>query len=771
MAVYGVARLGAARLGAFRLGYRQPTVKITINGTDRSTTRQVRIEGLTIRDYLDGAPNIATMRVSGFTPVAGHEVKVGLGSTHFGSLVFAGHIQQMVQIYEGEKPANVAYDLTCVSYEWLLNRRKVNGRFLSTSATAVVQSIMDDFTSGFTRRSVELGLEDLDEITFTNEGVTDALDRVAKRIGAYWYIDAGKDLHFFLDDVQGEVHDITTAAPKTAAGVTKATDLSQVRTRVFYEGGGAATPCAVAAGATLLPVDDLAWYPSTGGLVQVGPQRVAYTGTAPGGTGAIVGSSLGGPSAGLTPALRNGSGLSSGAYQYKYSFGTAGGETLCGPASAIITASTASVQNPSSAPHADWVTSTFYSLGTGGLTDQQNYSYKYTFYDAAGGGETGPSPASNVIFPFQGGNPATYVYYGLIQVAGLSAPPSGLTRRWYRTTGGGSTYKLIGSSAYEGFTGTVVISGVTYFYESVVDGSLGANAPSSGTLTAAQASLTNIAISASGSVTKRKVYRTTAGGGTYKLLTTINDNTTTIYTDSTADGSLGAVEPSTDTAGLTAADGTVLAGAVAIPVTAVAPFSATGGFARVGSQVVSYTSVSTTALTGVPATGAGSLGATVNYGSEALTVPVLTGIPAGGDGAILSAMLQGEAVNVVWQADDTAAQAVLAAADGTDGIAEEYFQDQRLSVTEAQNRAEAKLAELKDPLVTIRYNTRDQSTRSGYDVTLALAAPTSIAGTYKIQSVLLSDFDPLGQRWPLRQVEASSRRLAFENLLRQIRAT
>lgn len=41
-------------------------------------------------------------------------------------------------------------------------------------------------------------------------------------------------------------------------------------------------------------------------------------------------------------------------------------------------------------------------------------------------------------------------------------------------------------------------------------------------------------------VSNRKIYRTEAGGSTWKLLTTIADNTTTVYTDTTADASLGA---------------------------------------------------------------------------------------------------------------------------------------------------------------------------------------------------------------------------------------
>ena len=54
-----------------------------------------------------------------------------------------------------------------------------------------------------------------------------------------------------------------------------------------------------------------------------------------------------------------------------------------------------------------------------------------------------------------------------------------------------------------------------------------------------QVNLTNISCSSSGAVTQRKIYRTTAGGALYFLLTTINDNTTTSYTDNTADANLG----------------------------------------------------------------------------------------------------------------------------------------------------------------------------------------------------------------------------------------
>ena len=48
-------------------------------------------------------------------------------------------------------------------------------------------------------------------------------------------------------------------------------------------------------------------------------------------------------------------------------------------------------------------------------------------------------------------------------------------------------------------------------------------------------------------VTARKLYRTAAGGSDYLLLATLADNTTTSYTDNTADSALGAGAPTSNT--------------------------------------------------------------------------------------------------------------------------------------------------------------------------------------------------------------------------------
>lgn len=48
-------------------------------------------------------------------------------------------------------------------------------------------------------------------------------------------------------------------------------------------------------------------------------------------------------------------------------------------------------------------------------------------------------------------------------------------------------------------------------------------------------------------VTSRKIYRTAAAGSTYLFLSTLSDNTTTTYSDNTADSGLGAAAPSINT--------------------------------------------------------------------------------------------------------------------------------------------------------------------------------------------------------------------------------
>ena len=102
-----------------------------------------------------------------------------------------------------------------------------------------------------------------------------------------------------------------------------------------------------------------------------------------------------------------------------------------------------------------------------------------------------------------------------------------------------------------GAAGGNLTAGGTYSYKIVfADGPVGSvtnteSLPSQQlgpiTLAAGQQSVTlnNIPVDPSGSYVERRIYRTTAGGSSYQLVAEIPDNTTTSYTDTTADANLG----------------------------------------------------------------------------------------------------------------------------------------------------------------------------------------------------------------------------------------
>lgn len=154
-----------------------------------------------------------------------------------------------------------------------------------------------------------------------------------------------------------------------------------------------------------------------------------------------------------------------------------------------------------------------------------------------------------------------------VQLENIPIGPVGTTaRKLYRTEAGGTTFKLVA---------TISNNTVTSFVDNKADGSLGATAPGFGNVNAgvhqwavtwvdgggAESPLgtpsialdvgtegntvyvTNIAIGPTGTVS-RKLYRTKANApGVFFLVTTISNNTATIFSDTVADSGLGAQAP------------------------------------------------------------------------------------------------------------------------------------------------------------------------------------------------------------------------------------
>jgi hypothetical protein len=344
--------------------------------------------------------------------------------------------------------------------------------------------------------------------------------------------------------------------------------------------------------------------------------------------------------------------------------------------------------------------------------------------------------------------------YRTVPITAIPLGPSNVTaRRLYRQFNGVGGIWLVA---------TIANNTATTYTDTIANSALGAHLPATNTAIAGQVRVT-VPLGAS-AVTGRKLYRTASGLTALRLLATLGDNTTTIYTDAALDSVLGAAPPVTDTSSLTQPNGQVPAGVTEIIVANPAAFAAAGGWAVVGNgeQVIRYTGKSANALTGIPPTGPGSLVASVSYNSTITVAPALVGVTG-----ILEQILRGAPVHVWVQRDDTAAQAAMAALDGSgDGVYEHIWSDERRSEPSLIQVCDAQLKLYSRPLVTVTYASRDLKTKSGKTVLIVLSSP-AIQASLPIQDVTISELGIKGLL-PKFTVTASNARQSFEAILQML---
>ena len=349
----------------------------------------------------------------------------------------------------------------------------------------------------------------------------------------------------------------------------------------------------------------------------------------------------------------------------------------------------------------------------------------------------------------------------LLQTVPVTGIPLGgvlvTSRKLYRRFNVTGTFKLVT---------TIANNTATTFSDTVANGSLGAAAPSSNTATANQVTVTSIAVGPTNTTT-RKLYRTAVGGSQLKLLTTLANNTTTTFADSTADGSLGANVPTSDTSGLTQPTGQVNAFSATLIAASAGPFFASGGWAAIGGgQTIRYTGITGNTLTGIPTSGPGAITTTVVYGSQVLPAPALTGVTG-----LTKAMAKGALVHIWVQRDDVAAQLAAAVRETTDtftsdGIHEYLITDDRRTEASLRALCDADLVRFGRPIITFTYATRDVNTKSGKPVHINL--PGYPVGDYVIQDVVIDQIGLAPTLPPRFTVTASSVLFSLEQILRQL---
>ena len=205
--------------------------------------------------------------------------------------------------------------------------------------------------------------------------------------------------------------------------------------------------------------------------------------------------------------------------------------------------------------------------GAGNLTNGA-YEYQITYKTAAGETVGGTTVEITVVSAATNGQV-------ILTSIPISSEENVTQRKIYRTIADGSALLL---------AATITNNTETLHIDNVADASLGAAIPTVNKATAGnlnngvykyKITYTNVSGETTGSeydpitvsdktivgqvevtgistggagITSRKIYRTIVGGASYLLAGTLSDNTTTTYIDNTADGSLGAGIPTTNTA-------------------------------------------------------------------------------------------------------------------------------------------------------------------------------------------------------------------------------
>lgn len=377
-----IARLAKMRIGASRLAY-LGYLTIAIGAADR--TREARVGTVSIHDVLNDTPNTCTFVCNAPAPTTGQGIQI----IRKNATIFAGAVDRVDERYEGDDPANRAFDITAQDQTRFFTRRLVSQHYAEQSATPIAQDIAANtkFGAVFSIAGIAAGLPVLSGgIDFLDENRAECFSKIAQRIGGYWYIDYANVVHLFVSEAS-ETPDAltpTTATLMVDPPVTVSYDDTQIRTRVLVTGGGSQTQVAIPASTSIVPIDDATLFSS--GEAKTGTQRIAYTGKFSGGIATNVGSSIAAPSTAPTATLSATTvGSIVGVVSYKVSFKNASGETL--PSAASNTVTGVAFSAPSGGPTAGAI------VGLGRLVG----TFQYKITNVTDRGETTPGPASSAV--------------------------------------------------------------------------------------------------------------------------------------------------------------------------------------------------------------------------------------------------------------------------------------------------------------------------------------------------------------------------------------
>jgi len=294
-------RFKEARFGATRFSYATPTPFVFINDVDN--TAYIDVDSIKWLEQLDDRVDKVTFRMrynasatspemSGATVDEPKVVKLAIGDSK--RIVFAGPIQKVnvKNQHPGQDASGKVWEVEANDYGRDLRRMLVIKPYHSQSASDIALDLLtagaspqvwptDDANRPFTGNHIQAGLPTVDEITFKYASADKALQRLAERINAFWYVDQDADLHFFTTDEGLYSAKDLDADDAGYWNLEMSQDDKPTITQVLVEGKGSPLASTSASGVnTTLTVEDGDVFDSAGGIGVIGADQFAYTGKA-----------------------------------------------------------------------------------------------------------------------------------------------------------------------------------------------------------------------------------------------------------------------------------------------------------------------------------------------------------------------------------------------------------------------------------------------------------------------------------------------------------
>lgn len=172
------------------------SIAVWVDGVDK--TASLKKDSLFVRLTLKHSSS-CELTFLNYTPPERSVVNVYVNSV----LVFGGYIVRRSANIQGVKnQANVLWKCECVDWNELLNTEKITVDYVNQSDSFIINNLFTTylFGQGFDSSSGVISQSSSVNISFVDVSLPEALEQLAKQVGANWFIQADKTLNWFDRD-------------------------------------------------------------------------------------------------------------------------------------------------------------------------------------------------------------------------------------------------------------------------------------------------------------------------------------------------------------------------------------------------------------------------------------------------------------------------------------------------------------------------------------------------------------------------------------------